>query len=273
MKKILTILSLIILFGICLVMSVSAASEAVYTLSDTSGSAGDTVRLTLSFTSSKEANSIALAKLNYDTTALTFTGFEDTEAMEDISILPPTFDVGNQAIALALQGTKTSIDPICTLVFKIKDTATPGNYEVSFNTLVTKNGSTPITSSVNKGKIEVKAETYQVSYNANGGTGAPASQIKTHGVNLTLSTTKPTRDGYSFLGWSASPSATSAAYTAGGTYSANADLTLYAVWKQDTSPVLIGDTNGDGILTAIDAVILVRHIANWVGYDSLPYIG
>ena len=37
--------------------------------------------------------------------------------------------------------------------------------------------------------------TYTVSYNANGGSGAPASQTKTHNVTLTLSSTKPTRSG------------------------------------------------------------------------------
>lgn len=37
------------------------------------------------------------------------------------------------------------------------------------------------------------ATTYTVSYNANGGTGAPGNQTKTHGETLTLSTTKPTK--------------------------------------------------------------------------------
>ena len=39
----------------------------------------------------------------------------------------------------------------------------------------------------------VDAQTYTVTYYANGGTGAPASQTKTQGVNLTLSSTKPTK--------------------------------------------------------------------------------
>ena len=49
---------------------------------------------------------------------------------------------------------------------------------------------------------------YTISYNANGGTGAPASQTKTHGVTLTLSAAKPTRTGHTFLGWSDSSTAT-----------------------------------------------------------------
>ena len=75
--------------------------------------------------------------------------------------------------------------------------------------------------------------TYTVSYDANGGTGAPAAQSKTHGTALTLSSTKPTRTGYTFLGWAASKTATSAQYQPGGSYTANAAVTLYAVWKEN----------------------------------------
>ena len=57
--------------------------------------------------------------------------------------------------------------------------------------------------------------TYTISYNANGGSGAPSSQTKLHGTTLTLSSVKPTRTGYAFLGWSTSSSATSASYSSG----------------------------------------------------------
>lgn len=76
-----------------------------------------------------------------------------------------------------------------------------------------------------------KANTYPVKYNANGGTGAPNSQTKTYGQTLKLSSTKPTRENYNFLGWATSASATTAAYTAGGSYTTNAAVTLYAVWE------------------------------------------
>ena len=72
---------------------------------------------------------------------------------------------------------------------------------------------------------------YAVVYNANGGTGAPASQTKTPGKVLTLSTTVPTRDGYTFLGWATSATATSATYQPGGSFTTDANTTLYAVWK------------------------------------------
>lgn len=75
---------------------------------------------------------------------------------------------------------------------------------------------------------------YMVSYNANGGSGVPSSQKKDHGKALMLSSTKPTRSGYTFLGWSTSKTATSPSYSAGGSYNGNADITLYAVWKSNT---------------------------------------
>lgn len=75
-------------------------------------------------------------------------------------------------------------------------------------------------------------KTYQVTYNANGGSGAPSAQTKTHGTNLTLSSTKPVRDGYYFAGWSTSSTALNptAVYAPGSTYSTDAALNLYAVW-------------------------------------------
>lgn len=77
-----------------------------------------------------------------------------------------------------------------------------------------------------------KALTYTVKYDANGGSGAPSNQTKTYGVTLTLSSTKPTRTNYTFKGWGTSASATTIAYAAGANYTANAGVTLYAIWEQ-----------------------------------------
>lgn len=71
---------------------------------------------------------------------------------------------------------------------------------------------------------------HTVSFNANGGTGAPGSQTKWYGTVLTLSTIKPTRTNYEFLGWSTSSTGT-VDYQPGGQYGADANVTLYAVWK------------------------------------------
>lgn len=87
---------------------------------------------------------------------------------------------------------------------------------------------------------------YIVKYNANGGSGAPSSQTKWKDQTLTLSSTKPTRTGYSFLGWSPSSTATSATYAAGGSYTANSAVTLYAIWKANTYTVKYNANGGSG---------------------------
>ena len=85
---------------------------------------------------------------------------------------------------------------------------------------------------------------YRVTYNANGGSGTPSTQYKDYNASISLSSTKPTRSGYTFLGWATSSSATSASYSAGASYSSNADLTLYAVWKKNTTYTLSYNANG-----------------------------
>lgn len=108
-----------------------------------------------------------------------------------------------------------------------------------------------------------QAYTYTVSYNANGGSGAPGSQTKTYGVNLTLSGTRPTRTNYNFLGWGTSSSSTSVAYSPGGTYSSNSGITLYAIWQLAyTKPRIWGVTvdrcNSDGTLSEEGTYAKVR---------------
>ena len=111
--------------------------------------------------------------------------------------------------------------------------------------------------------------TYTINYNANGGSGAPGSQTKTHDTNLTLSSTKPTKTGYTFLGWSTSSNATSASYTAGGTYSANANATLYAVWKIATT----SKTITKNVTTALNNWQAVRTLVQFGEvYASTPSV-
>ncbi|MCR5135471.1 MAG: InlB B-repeat-containing protein [Oscillospiraceae bacterium] len=76
-----------------------------------------------------------------------------------------------------------------------------------------------------------KFDHYIIRFNANGGTDAPSSMKKYPDISLTLTSEKPTRQGYGFLGWAASSSATSAQYQPGDSFSENKNLTLYAVWE------------------------------------------
>ena len=123
---------------------------------------------------------------------------------------------------------------------KADATAAAFSNGASIKNLTSKNGDTVTLYAV------WKINTYTVSYNANGGSGAPSSQTKTHGKDLTLSTTKPTRSGYTFLGWGTSSTATAAAYSAGSTYATNNNVTLYAVWQKNAAPTytITYDANG-----------------------------
>jgi len=71
---------------------------------------------------------------------------------------------------------------------------------------------------------------YTVTYDATEGTGAPEPQTKTQGVALTLSNTKPTREHYTFTKWTTNDDGSGDTYSAGGSYAADADVTLYAQW-------------------------------------------
>ena len=95
---------------------------------------------------------------------------------------------------------------------------------------------------------------YTVSYNANGGSGAPSSQTKWKDQTLTLSSTKPTRSGYTFVGWGTSTTDTTADYSAGGSYTANASDTLYAIWKK-TITLTYNANGGSGAPSTQNATI------------------
>lgn len=68
-----------------------------------------------------------------------------------------------------------------------------------------------------------KTTTYyvRVSYSANGGSGAPGAQTANDTDNMvpvTISSTRPRRNNYTFLGWATSSSATSVSYLSGEEY-------------------------------------------------------
>ncbi len=104
--------------------------------------------------------------------------------------------------------------------------------------------------------VSVPAKTsYAVAYNANGGTGAPGNQTKWYGESLTLSTAKPTREGYTFKCWNTNAAGTGTNYNSGASYTANAAATLYAVWEPRNA-VNVYDASGNvrkGKVTAYDA--------------------
>lgn len=104
------------------------------------------------------------------------------------------------------------------------------NYSLAAG-LYTESAASPFIKVTQTYTIPVKA--YTISYNANSGSGAPAAQTKDHGVSLTLSSTKPTRTGYTFLRWNTVQGGTGTNYLPGATYSVDAAATLYAQWQSN----------------------------------------
>lgn len=83
---------------------------------------------------------------------------------------------------------------------------------------------------------------WTVSYNGNGNTGgSTASQTKQSGVALTIAQNGFTRDKYVFVEWNTASDGTGTSYAPGASYTANAALTLYAIWKKANIPVYAND--------------------------------
>lgn len=87
---------------------------------------------------------------------------------------------------------------------------------------------------------------FELKYDANGGTGAPASQTRTaahptvNRVTFTVPNQTPSKEGYTFKGWADSSTATTAQYQPGGTIAVNhadSPKTVYAVWEKNAAPI------------------------------------
>lgn len=79
---------------------------------------------------------------------------------------------------------------------------------------------------------------YTITYYANGGSGTVPSTYttKVHDVALTLpnaSNSTLTRDGYTLISWNTAADGSGTSYSLGGTFTVNADTTLYAIWRQN----------------------------------------
>lgn len=150
-------------------------------------------------------------------------------------------------------------DSTATLIATIRTNATAGTYTDTFSSASSCTAgkryglwTNPISSGGTSrfaiiGYYAGTAKT--LTYNANGGSGEPSSQSScwTSDKDLTLfehvlSSTKPTRSGYTFLGWATSSTATTATYKPGAAVNTSA-TTLYAVWKSN-GPTLRVKVNG-----------------------------
>ena len=106
---------------------------------------------------------------------------------------------------------------------------------------------------------EANTYTNTLNYNANGGSGAPSAQTASVTYpstqsTFTVSTTKPTRTGYTFDGWYTAASGgtkVGTTYTVGNTSNAgNQSATIYAQWKINTYSITYNGNGATGGNTA-----------------------
>ena len=106
-------------------------------------------------------------------------------------------------------------------------------------------------------------------YNANGGTANGAgtySNTKWYGSHYYIPTLTMVRDGYDFLGWAESSTATSATKHPGDEETRDQALTFYAVWKRRYIPPAIGKltaTRSDSSGTALDTGTYAKVTCEW----------
>jgi len=136
-----------------------------------------------------------------------------------------TFDYNSNVVSMSQNGTMLTITA-----------KNAGSTNFTINIVNKNNNNALITSAVCP--ITVKNATYTIKYNANGGNGAPSTQIKTYGTPIRISDVVPKREGFIFKGWTIWASSTTVKYLPGDEITANMDdgttLTLYAVWEEIT---------------------------------------
>lgn len=165
-----------------------------------------------------------------------------TSSTKEFNIYKIIFNKGN---ADKIGGQTNNIERICLADKNKACSITSPNIEktgykiIGWNTnskATTSSWNVNNTKNINKNETYypiIEANTYKITYNANNGTGAPNSQTKTYGNNITLSTTKPTRIGYTFTNWNTNSNGTGTSYNAGATYTENSNVTLYAQWRKN----------------------------------------
>ena len=110
-----------------------------------------------------------------------------------------------------------------------------GSYNVKIRTInntYSENGINELNTKTSETKV---LNAYTLSYDLNGGTGTITNQVYLENTDLTITNVEPTREDFTFLGWSTNSSATESEYEKGSTIKLISNVTLYAVWKSNKS--------------------------------------
>ena len=132
--------------------------------------------------------------------------------------------------------------------------------KTSVDLLLTYTTDTPSESVINVVDVFDFKKVYHVTYETGTNEVIPA-QVKYEGVDLNLTNTVPTKDGYSFVKWNTKIDGTGINYNSGAAYTQDEDLTLYARYSLNTSSIsivsfLLFKSNLDLLISIVYSAIL-----------------
>lgn len=127
---------------------------------------------------------------------------------------------------------------------------------------------------------------YVLSYDANGGTGAPSAEAPVSSEGDAASRTKvvsstvPTRDGYTFVGWNTAADGSGTAKAAGDNVVLTSDVVLYAQWRQNftvtydlnegaADPACLGGTYYVGQSVTVCSTTPTKTSSSFLGWKRL----
>ncbi|MBQ9003129.1 MAG: InlB B-repeat-containing protein, partial [Eggerthellaceae bacterium] len=201
------------------------------------------------------------SNVNVGTATVAVTGMGNYSGSKSATFRIVAANIGGASVAQIPDQTYTgsAIAPEPTVTLGGRTLVSGNDYTVSYasNTdvgtatvTVTGNGNYTGTKSATFRIVAPTVATYTVSYDANGGVGTPSSQVKQEGMPLTLSSAQPAKAytlSYNscggsvspasknvsciFKGWNTDRSGSGTPYSSGGSYTADADATLYAQWE------------------------------------------
>ncbi len=92
---------------------------------------------------------------------------------------------------------------------------------------------------------QTTSTTYDISYETGTGLIIPG-QRKASGSSITLTSTNPSKDGFTFKNWNTKSDGSGTSYASGATFSSNANTTLYAQYTAWTHTVAFNANGGSG---------------------------
>ncbi len=131
--------------------------DVIYTLKDVVAKPGDNIKVAVEVDASVAWNSIALRDLEYDSSVLTFNGFELSEDIDSSGAIFKTVDNTKGTVSIGFMQASVYDYVLCYINFTVNPNAADGKTNVSINA-ITKNSSTELSSGMNDATVVIKQQ-------------------------------------------------------------------------------------------------------------------